>query len=643
MEPDFSGYATKAGLRCTDGRIITGEAFAHQDQSTVPLVWQHARNEPSNVLGHAELETRPDGVYAYGFFNSTKNGQHAKQMIQHGDITSLSIYANNLVEKSKTVTHGNIREVSLVLAGANPGAKIDYVAIQHSDGELEDIDEAVIFTGLSINHAEEEAPMDEETYEMEHAENTTLADVFNTLSDQQKDVVYYMIGAALEQADAEHGNFDPEGTYMAHNVFENNGGDYEPFSLSHSDVQSIVAAASRTGSLKEAVEDYALQHGIENIDILFPDAKAINNTPEFDKRRTEWVSTVLGGTSHSPFSRIKNLSADITMDEARAKGYIKGNFKKEEFFSLTKRTTGPTTIYKKQKLDRDDILDITDFDVVAWMKGEMRLMLEEELARAILIGDGRDPGDEDKIKDPMAATDGLGIRSIANEHELYATTINVNLDDANSSYNELIDAIIRARVNYKGTGTPTFFTTEAVLTSMLLLRDADGRRLYRTASDLASELRVDSIVPVEVMNGATDLVGIIVNLRDFVVGADKGGDVSMFDDFDIDYNQFKYLIETRVSGALNKLKSALVIRKTAAANVLVAPTTPAFDQSTGVVTIPTKTGVVYKNKTTNATLTSGAQSALAAGATLEVLAVPAANYYFEDNAHDEWTFTRPSA
>ena len=663
MEADFSGYATKAGLKCSDGRTITPEAFKHMDGMTVPLVWQHGHNDPGNILGHAVLEARPDGIYAQGFFNETPAGKNAKMLVVHEDIKSLSIYANQLVEKAKTVLHGMIREVSLVLSGANPGALIDFVRVVHADDPDEVTvldDEAIIFTGLELEHAE--------------GSGRTIQEIYDAMAPEEKDVLHFMIDAALDQSNAsntaEHSdikdntdakpdesNDEPgtiehqEGTEdMTRNVFDqtdqNNEGGAKHV-LTHSDMKAIVADAVKGGSLKAAMEGYALQHGITNLEELFPDAKLLNNRPEFKQRRVEWVDGVIAGTSKSPFSRVKTITADITMESARALGYIKGTLKKEEWFSLTSRITGPTTVYKKQKLDRDDIIDITDLDVVAWMKAEMRMMLLEEIARAILVGDGRAVDDDDKIKDPAAVADGTGIRSILNEHELFATTVNVNLDDSNSSYLELIDSILRARKYYKGTGSPTFYTTEAVLTELLLIRDEanSNRRLFRSVQEVASELRVKDIVTVEVMEDTAyaDVVGIIVNLADYNVGADKGGEVNLFDDFDIDYNQYKYLIETRISGALTKIKSALVIKKTASTNVLVVPTTPSFVEATGVVTIPTKTGVVYKNKDTNATLTAGAQTALAVGASLNVLAVPASGYYFSDNASDEWTFTRPSA
>ena len=643
MEADFSGYATKAGLKCTDGRTIMPDAFAHQDTQKVPLVWQHGHNDPNNVLGHAVLEKRADGIYAYGFFNDTPTGQSAKVLVQHGDVTFMSIWANQLVERAKQVFHGAIREVSLVLAGANPGAKIDFVNVAHSDGTVDTMDdEAVITTGLELAHSAPTGDIAEK--DLAHAE-ATLQDVYDTLTDEQKNVVHYMIGAALEAANtstATHGaDITKEGSdtmTIAHNVFDKTDDSAktskERVYISHDDMKSILGDAKKPGqTLKTAVEGYALAHGITDIELLFPDAKAVSAIPEFDKRRTEWVAQVLNKTTKRPFSRIKSLSADLTFDEARAKGYIKGNFKKEEFFGLQKRITTPTTVYKKQKLDRDDMIDITDFDVVTWLKMEMRLMMDEELARAALVGDGRDPSDEDKIKDPAGANEGAGIRSIANDHELYAATVYVNLLDAESDYMELIETITLNRRFYKGSGTPTFYTTEDVLTRMLLSRDKMGRRNYKNVAEIAADLRVDDIIAVEVMEDQGDLVGIIVNLTDFTFGADRGGELNTFDDFDIDYNQYKYLLETRVSGALTKIRSALVIRQTAAANVVVDPARPAFNSQTNTVTIPAKTGVVYK--VAGVTKAAG-PLVLTADTTVD--AVPASGFYFDNNVDDSWTY-----
>lgn len=678
MEPDFGGYATKAGLRCSDGRVIKPQAFQHMDGKQVPLVWQHGHSETSNVLGHAILESRDDGVYARGFFNSTPNGAHAKQLVEHKDIDSLSIWANGLQEQNKVVSHGNIKEVSLVLSGANPGAKIDHVRIQHSsepDDFTELDDEAVIHTGLSIELVEPETVVEEPVVAdatLEHAAiattDMTVQDVYDSMTEEQQNVTQYLIGAALEDAASTAGDTASTGgdttahsdsandeagvlahqegtTDMTRNVFDQTAGGQqdEKHTLSHDDIKGIFADGIKRGSLKDAVDAYVLQHGISSVEVLFPDAQNINNTPEFNARRQEWVAGVLSGTRHTPFSRIKTITADLTQDEARAKGYIKGNYKIEEWFGVSRRTTTPTTIYKKQKLDRDDILDITDFDVVAWLRGEMRLMLDEELARAVLIGDGRDPSSDDKIKDPLGASDGAGIRSILNDHELFVTVVNVNVDDANSSYDEVVDAVMDGMEFYKGTGSPTFYTTVRNLNMFLKAKDGQGRRLYANTSEVAQALGVGNIVTVEPMNDVANLVGIIVNLSDYNIGADKGGEVTLFDDFDIDYNQQKYLLETRVSGALTKVKSAIVILKTASTNVLVTPVKPAFVSSTGVVTIPTVTGVVYKGNDGTTTLTAGAQTALAAGASTTVYAVAASGYYFETNQSDSWPFKRPAA
>jgi hypothetical protein len=578
--PDFSGYATKAGLKCSDGRTIMPDAFKHQDKETVPLVWQHGHNEPSNVLGYATLEHREDGIYAYGFFNDTDAAKNARTLVQHGDIKSLSIYANQLTEKAKQVLHGFIRELSLVLSGANPGALIDNITLAHADGDMVTLeDEAIIYTGLELNHADDSSEESEE----DSVEHATVQEVYDSMTPEQQEVVHYMVATALESSaetvkeEASHSdeesespselvhtdddNNEKEGRRMSRNVFEQqSGGEKEEgHVLTHDAITGIVANAQKMGSLKASVEAYALAHGIDNIDTLFPDARNITDTPEFDARRMEWVSAVINGTKHSPFSRIKSIVADITVETARALGYVKGELKKEEFFGLTKRTTSPTTVYKKQTLDRDDILDITDFDVVSWLKAEMRLMLDEELARAVLIGDGRSGASTDKIKDPEGATDGVGIRSILNDHDLYAAK--VVLPVAADTPPEKIDAIVTAMADYKGSGSPTFFTTLPTLTGLLVFRDSDGHRLWRTPSELASEMGVSNIVTVEVMETEANLVGIVVNLKDYTIGADKGGDVNFFDDFDIDYNQYKYLLETRVSGALTKIRSAVVITK----------------------------------------------------------------------------------
>ena len=580
---DFSGWATKANLKCSDGRTIMKDAFKHNDGQTVPLVWNHQHNDPNEVLGHALLENRDEGVYAYCTFNDTESGKTAKLLVQHGDVNALSIYANQLKQKMSNVLHGNIREVSLVLAGANPGASIDSI-IMH--GEESD-EEAIIYTGeeISLAHASNnasdagdgEGTTKEDNKMADDVKKTdgeeTVADVFNTLSEKQKTVVYAMIGQALEDAgvtddddedyedEMEHSEGDD---YMKRNVFDND--EQQDEVLSHAAMETIIGDAKRFGSLKESFLAHADEYGIEQIDYLFPEAKTLNNPPEFIKRDTGWVSTVMGAVHHTPFSRIKSVFANITEDEARAKGYIKGNLKKEEVFSLLKRTTTPTTIYKKQKLDRDDVIDITDFDVVAWLKSEMRIMLDEEIARAILIGDGRLSSSDDKINES-------NIRPVVSDAELYTIRQKVSVA-ANATDDDkakaMIKSAVKARKNYKGSGNPTFFTTEDWLTNALLLEDAQGHRLYKNDSEVAAAMRVSKIVTVPVMEGVKgpeggDLIGIIVNLADYNVGADKGGAVNMFDDFDIDYNQQKYLIETRCSGALIKPYSAIELELDVAA------------------------------------------------------------------------------
>jgi HK97 family phage prohead protease len=670
-QPDFSGWATKFGLRCSDGRTILNGAFEHQDGDRVPLVWQHGHNSPENVLGHGILENRSQGVYVYGYFNETAQAKNAKTLVKHEDISALSIFANQLVEKAKQVSHGIIREVSLVLAGANPGALIDNIEIAHSDGEVVTIaDEAIIYTGLELEHANNGASAEAETTETTETTETettedgeeeeTVQDVYESMTPEQQEVVHFMVGAALESNGNGNGNVveadttetstseeevvtheDKDTDTMGRNVFEqaNEAAKGEPrHVLSHDAMRGIAADAVKRGSLKEAVEDYAFKHGIENIDTLFPDARSITDTPEFDKRRTEWVAQVLGKTRKSPFSRIKSLTADITHAEARAKGYIKGTLKKEEFFGLIRRITTPTTVYKKQKLDRDDIIDITDFDVVLWLKAEMRLMLDEEIARAVLIGDGRAVDDDDKIRDPAGATDGAGIRSILHDDDLYAATITIDVD-GDLRKTDLVDKILDSMRFYKGSGLPTFYTTLPVSTQMLLARDTQGRRFYRTATDLAAELGVDQVVTVEVMEDEPDLVGIIVNLQDYTLGADRGGEVSFFDDFDIDYNQYKYLIEARSSGALTKIRSALVVKQAAAGASKVTPNEPTFDPETSQITIVDTTGVTYRRGDTNAAVTAaGSPYTVDEGVDLTIYAVANASYFFENNVEDEWTF-----
>lgn len=658
---DFSGFATKAGLKCSDGRTIMPDAFKHMGGMQVPLVWQHGHNNVDNILGHAVLEADAEGhLRAFGFFNDTPAGRVAKALVMHKDIQSLSIYANQLTERlirgAKQVLHGMIREVSLVMSGANPGAKIDFVSIKHDDGSILDLDdEAIIHTGEDfVVHFVDDS--DDEDDALEHAERT-VQEIYDGFSDEEKQVVHFMIGTALESA-AEHSDDDneddlshKEGSEVMTNVFEKKNGEKESVirhSMTRDDVRGIFEKMKKSGgTLKHYMEEYAITHGIEDLDLLFPDAQTVDNTPQFDKRRTEWVAGVLNGTKHTPFTRIKSIVANITFEAARAKGYIKGTFKKEEWFKLTSRKTGPTTVYKKQKFDRDDLIDITTMDLPMWVKGEMRLMLEEEIARAILIGDGRAVDDEDKIKDPAGASEGEGIRSILLEHELYAATVNINIGDSVKDYNKIVEEILLARHLLKGSGTPTLYSTNYWIVRMLLSKDSLGRRRWQNKAELASALMVDTIVEVEVMEEETDLFGIIVNLQDYTIGTDKGGETNFFDDFDIDYNQMKYLYETRLSGALTKIRSALILHKVAGTDVFVTPTVPTFVSSTGVITIVATTGVTYHFVNTDGTsgsaLTPGAQTALAAGASKTVRAVSASGYYQENNIGDEWTFTRDAA
>lgn len=573
---DFSGWATINDIRCSDGRTIRRNAFKDCDGKRVPLVWNHNHNDPNNILGYAVLKNRPQGVYAYGKFNDSESGQSAKLLVKHGDIISLSIMANQLKQNGGDVVHGIIREVSLVLAGANPGAYIDnviqhgeelegYAVIYHSEEDCDNLIHGDIYD-------EEEKQMGEYNKEFQenliHADDNgktdnsaeTVRDVFETLTEKQKSVVYALIGEALaEQEDNE------EETEVKHNVFNSKPDAVENEDvLSHEAQMEIIGDAKRYGSMKEA----ALAHGIDDVEYLFPDYKEMNTPPSFIQRDMEWVGKVMNGARHTPFSRIKTTFANITEDEARARGYIKGKMKKEEFFSLMKRTTDPQTVYKKQKMDRDDVIDITSFDVIAWLKSEMRMMLNEELARAMLVGDGRLASDDDKIQENH-------IRPIWKDDDLFTIKARVvpTGTGAESAITDddkaraFIRTAIKARKDYKGSGNPVLFTTEENLTNMLLLTDEIGRDLYTSAAQLATKLRVREIITVPVMENLSrmdssdklELMGIIVNMGDYNIGADKGGAVSMFEDFDIDYNQQKYLIETRCSAALVKPYSAIAL------------------------------------------------------------------------------------
>lgn len=651
---DFGGYVTVANRKCSDGRTITPQAFQHMDKVKVPLVYQHLHKDPEQVLGHVILEHREKGVYGYCYFNETKNGKNSKLLVEHKDLDSLSIFANNLVEKNKHVLHGNIREVSLVLAGANPEARIDYVRIAHSD-DPDDVtvsdDEAIMTFGEHIEHVESDD---------NSLEHKTLQDIYDTFTDEQLDFLKIMLEQQKENPiqqsataddtddssdDKEQGKGESDDSTLEHqegtmtrNVFEKNdqdqtqikhsAGGYNGSGLTVEQLGEFMHTVEEVG-LKKAILAHADDYGITNIEVLFPDAKMIDSRPEWITRRMEWVEGVLNGTQKLPFSRIKSRSADLTYDTARAKGYIKGTLKKEQFFTISQRETTPKTIYKKQKLDRDDIIDITDFDVVAWLWVEMRFMLREEVARAILVGDGREVDDPDKINEN-------NIRPIAFDDTFYTDVVTVG---SSTTALQLVDAVIANRYKYLGSG-PTAYMTTQQMTEMLLVRDQQDRRMYRTKGELAAELMVQDIVEVPVMEGVKrdglDIIMLIVNMSDYAVGSTKGGEITTFQDFDIDYNQEKYLIETRLSGALVRHKTAQIILR--GTSTLATLTEPTYNSGTRVITIPTVTGVTYKNKATGATLSAGAQSALPAGTTMEVVAVPNTGYHFAHDADTDWVY-----
>lgn len=562
---DFAGWATRNNVKCSDGRVILQNAFQGNNGAIVPLVWNHQHDNPDCILGQALLENRPEGVYAYCRFNGTESGNTAKELVEHGDVSSLSIFANQLKEQGSNVLHGNIREVSLVLAGANPKAYIEDV-FAHSDDEEED--GILIYMGeplISLSHSDTKTESDEKQSDDTKDDDETVGDVFNSLTEKQKKVFYFMLAKAMneEKADGEDDenkdtNNKEENT-VKHNVFDQTTDETNGGTLSHDAMNAIIKDTKRFGTMKESYLQHADEYGIENIEYLFPEAHNLNETPEFIKRDTGWVSKVMSSVHHSPFSRIKSMFANITEDQARAKGYIKGNLKKDEVFSLLKRTTTPTTVYKKQKIDKDDWDDITDFNVVSWLKTEMRMMLDEELARAYLLGDGRSTSDDDKINEQ-------NIRPVAKDEALFTiqkavnVTSNATDDDKAKAF---IKAVIRSRKEYKGSGNPTLYTTEDMLTTCLLLTDTTGRDIYEDVNQLCKKLRVKEIVTVPVMESVkakdgNDMLAILVNMNDYNVGADKGGSVNMFDDFDIDYNQQKFLMETLCSGALTKPYSAIV-------------------------------------------------------------------------------------
>lgn len=657
---DFGGYATVANRRCSDGLMIMPQAFAHMDGRKVPLVYQHIHDKPEVVVGHAVLKHDNKGTYAFCFLNDTVAGKNMKLLIQHKDLDSLSIFANNVVVKEKNkVYHGNIREVSVVLSGANDEAKVDFVRVMHGDGpgdytQLDD--EAIMYFGEQIEHA---AIADDV---LEHKTNQ---DVWDTLDEDQlalfATLLDQAVGQNVQQSDADDSTIDTDGTSdktdqdsspsddadLAHqegtmtqtrNVFEKNdqeiqhsaiGGGYNGSGLTKDQLSTFMHSVEEMG-LKKAIVAHADDYGITNIEVLFPDAKMIDARPEWITRRMEWVESVLNGTQKLPFSRIKSRSADLTYDTARAKGYIKGTLKKDQFFTISQRETTPKTIYKKQRLDRDDIIDITDFDVVAWFWIEMRFMLREEVARAILVGDGREVDDPDKINEN-------NIRPIVFDDTFYTDVRTVG---AGATSLDLVDAVLLNRQYYLG-NSPTAYMTTQNMVEMLLTRDDLNRRLYRTKAELAAELMVQDIVEVPVMEAVKrdglDVVMILVNLSDYAVGSTKGGEITTFQDFDMDYNQEKLLIETRLSGALVRHKTAQVILR-GATNTLVTPLVPTWNSGTRVITIPTVTGVTYKNKATGATLTAGAQTALGATETLEVQAVPNTGYHFPHDFDADWVY-----
>ena len=581
---DFSGWATKANTKCYDGLTIAEDAFKGCSGQTVPMVYNHDHSSLDNVIGHALLENRKGGVYAYAKFNDTPTGQTAKKCVENGDLNAFSIWANGLQKAGQVVKHGVIRELSLVLAGCNPGALIQEV-VKHSADNMDDEGcEAFIFNdpgSLSLEHGMdpegnplEEAVLahsDDNKEDGKMAEETngkTLEEVYNSMTDEQKECCHALVGLALEEQDGDGGEDEEDESDMKHNVFDKDAGKQTVLKHSIDDINSIIKGAKTSGTLKAAFDNAGveqgeideLSHGIDNIDWLFPEDHLLDTTPRIIDKPDDWVSVVMGGVKHIPFSRFKSMFADLTPEDARAKGYVKGNYKIEEIFGLLRRSTGPTTVYKKQKLDRDDVSDITSFDVVAWLHNEMRYKLNRELALAYILGDGRQAASEDKIDENC-------IRPIFNDADLFTIKVQVattGLSKVEDKYKAFIKQVIRSRKEYRGSGTPVMFTTEDALTEMLLLEDGMGRPLYADEAALARKLRVSKIVTVPEMEGRKgakggDLAAVIVNLADYTVGADKGGAVSMFDDFDIDYNAMKYLIETRCSGALTTPYSAMAI------------------------------------------------------------------------------------
>lgn len=681
MEPNFSGYVSKANLECTDGRVIMPGAFKHQDGIDVPLVYQHNHDDINQVLGHVVLTDKEDGLWGDVYLNDTASANTADALVKHGDLKKFSIWAKNLIERGTSVLRGDVQEVSLVLAGANSGANIANYENVLAHGGL-DADDVLLVVGGDIQHSDADGePKKDDDPEVNNEDGKTVDDVLNTLSDEQRTAVNSVIGDIVEEAITEaltedlslsHDNIDSsmEGNNMSRNVFDQskqNGG--TAGELKHSDVTSVLIAAKGSpsegirglnegrmiGSLRDFVRSqtgqelmHAADYGIENIEVLFPDAQALMNRPTFVDRRQDWVKVFIDGTSKSPFSRVKTTYADITADEARALGYIKGNQKVEEVFPVFKRVTGPTWIYKKQKLDRQDIIDIVDFDVVAWVKVEMRGKLDEELARAALFGDGRPTmiGSEmnpDKIQDPGPTNlDGNGIRAIINDNDLYAGTYSVPLpaNPTNTDWNVLLDTVTESQEHYMGSGNKTAFMSYRVASKLLTIRDNFGHRIYRNLSEVAGDMDVSRIVRVPTELMPNDILCVVLDLADYNFGTNKGGEVTLFDDFDIDFNQYKYLIETYLSGALVLPYSAQIFKSVVSTNTKVAPQKPAI--ASNVITIPTQTGVVYKRTDTGTTLSAG--STLTLNDTtlpqVEIEATPSSGYYFADNLdeHDSWTY-----
>lgn len=699
---DFGGYATKNNLECSDGLTIRDGAFSHQHGMQVPLLWQHGHNDPENVLGHAILENRGDGTYAHCVFNDTPKAQIAKTLVEHKDVNALSIYANKLLKKGKDVLKGAIKEVSLVLAGANPGALIDNVRIAHGDGFIELEDEVIIYHDIKgldvIEHSFDADMQPEETDAIEHADDETIEDILNTFSDKQKAVLFYLVSTAdgsaehadidqseildvidslddkqkavffhsidhavddsilddEEEDDEEDDPVDPpveppadgdpaegtedlnhsdqEGTIVSHNVWEQdslNGSAIsgQQLTITHDQFSALIKEAKDLNSWKNAFLAHADEYGISNIEELFPTPKNLTGRPTVIMRKMEWVDPVINGVSRTPFNRIKSMSTDMTHEGARARGYIKATMKKDDFHTIAFRETTPGTVYIRRKFDRDDIIDITDFDVVAWAWELMHLLMKEELARAIMIGDGREIDDPYKIKEDK-------IRPIAWDDEFYTHKITL---PANVVGDAMIEAIIRSRKHYKGAGNPTMYTTEDILTDLLLIKDRNNRRIYRNKEELASELRVKDIVTVELFDTVPNLLAVLVNVSDYTVGSAKGGQLTSFDQFDIDFNQYKYLLEGRLCGALTDPKTAIAIWR--AAGTEVTPTVPTFVPATGVLTIPVKAGVTYVNQETSVAFASGAQAPIASGSTISVEATPDEGYYFPHGIDTDWDFT----